>query len=126
MKNTKMNRAKKLYLSLIFLLIFHSAVFAQSLWKITAYCACLKCCGKTDAITASGKKAQYGFVACNWLPFGTKIYIKGLGYFTVQDRGARSLFGDKKNHIKHLDVYPPTHKQALHFGVKHLEVTILK
>ena len=65
-------------------------------------------------------------VACNWLPFGTKVYIKDLGYFTVQDRGARSLFGSKSNHIKHLDVYLPTHHSALHFGVKYLEVTVLK
>lgn len=121
----KMNKAKRAFLAAVFLLIFHSAVFAKDLWKITAYCACVKCCGKTDAITASGKKALYGFVACNWLPFGTRVRISGLGEFTVQDRGARSQFGDKKNHIKHLDIYLPTHKQALIFGVKHLEVTIL-
>ena len=117
---------KKYYLALVFALIFQSTVFASDSWKITAYCACKKCCGKTDAITASGKKAQYGFVACNWLPFGTKVYINGLGYFTVQDRGAKSLFGSKNNHIKHLDVYLVTHKEALNFGVKHLEVTVIE
>jgi len=121
-----MSKSKRYYLALVFLLIFHANVFASNLWKITAYCACIKCCGKTDGITASGKKAQYGFVACNWLPFGTKIYIKGLGYFTIQDRGAKSLFGDKKNHIKHLDIYLPGHNEALQFGIKYLEVTVLK
>jgi 3D (Asp-Asp-Asp) domain-containing protein len=97
----------------------------SSLWKITAYCACEKCCGKSDGITASGKKAQYGYCACNWLPFGTKVNIKGLGTFVVMDRGAKSLFGSKTNHIQHLDVYLPTHKEALKFGVKWLEVKIL-
>jgi len=121
-----MNKAKRYFLAVVFALIFHSQVFAANPWKITAYCACLKCCGKTDAITASGLKVRYGYVACNWLPFGTHLYIQGLGYFTVQDRGARSQFGSKKNHIRHLDVYLPLHSEALRFGVKYLDVTIIK
>jgi len=40
------------------------------------------------------------------------------------DRGAKSLFGDKTHHIKHLDIYLPTHKQAKAFGVKYLEVEV--
>lgn len=95
-------------------------------WKITSYCACQKCCGKSDRITASGKLAKVGYCALNWLPFGTKVNIKGLGIFTVQDRGAKSLFGSKTNQIRHIDVYMPTHKDALKFGVKYLEVEILK
>ena len=101
-------------------------VFAQETWKITYYCSCVKCCGKSDGITASGKKAQYGYVACNWLPFKTKLFIKGLGIFVVMDRGAKSLFGSKKNHIKHLDIWLPNHKEALKRGVEHREVVILK
>ncbi len=98
---------------------------AEELWLISAYDACMKCCGKTDGITASGKHVEYGYIACNWLKFGTKVHIKGLGIFTVQDRGAKSLFGSKTNHIKHIDVYLPTHQQARQFGVKYLKVTIL-
>ena len=101
------------------------------LWKITAYCACQKCCAKSPkdpayGITASGHKVKYGYVACNWLPFNTKVHIKGLGTFVVMDRGAKSLFGSKTNHIKHLDVYLPTHQEARNFGVKYLEVEVLK
>lgn len=95
-------------------------------WKITAYCSCVKCCGKSDGITASGKQAEYGYVACNWLPFGTLVEIEDLGVFSVQDRGAKSLFGSKKNHIKHLDVYMPTHLEARQFGVMYKKVTVLK
>lgn len=95
-------------------------------WKITAYCACVKCCGKSDGITASGRKAEYGMVACNWLPFGTRLTIKGMGQFVVADRGAKSLFGSKQNHIKHLDVYMPTHQMARKFGVKYLRVEVKK
>ena len=29
-------------------------------FKLTAYCACEKCCGKSDGITASGTKATEG------------------------------------------------------------------
>ena len=115
-------------LLLIGLILFfsHGISWGAENWKITAYCACKKCCGKTDAITASGKKAQYGYVACNWLPFGTKVSIEGLGQFLVMDRGAKSLFGSKTNHIKHLDVYLPTHRQALNFGVRYTNVQVLK
>ena len=111
---------------LIFGLVWIAQAHASDNWLITSYCACSKCCGKTDGITASGKHVKYGYVAANWLPFGTKVRIEGLGIFEVQDRGAKSLFGSKKNHIKHLDVYMPTHKQARQFGVKYLKVEVIK
>lgn len=92
-------------------------------WKITAYCSCVKCCGKSDGITASGKPAKSGYVACNWLKFGTRLIIDGNSY-TVQDRGAKSLFGSKKNKIKHIDIWMASHKAALQYGVKYKKVTI--
>ncbi len=94
-------------------------------WKITAYCSCYKCCGKSDGITASGLPARVSYIACNWLPFGTKVSLEGLGTFRVMDRGARSLFGSKDNHIKHIDIWLPTHKEARTFGVQYKEVRIL-
>ena len=74
-------------------------------FKISYYCACEKCCGKSDAITASGKKAAEGVTVAadgNLLPFGTKIYIRGLGWREVQDRG-----GAIKGNV--LDVYVSSH-----------------
>lgn len=58
-------------------------------YKITGYDPyCKHCCGKTDGITASGVKAIIGeTVAMKGVAFGTKIYIDGLGYYTVHDRG---------------------------------------
>ncbi len=109
----------------LILVVFVAQAKAGEVWEVTSYCSCVKCCNKSDGITASGKQAKYGYVACNWLPFGTKVKIKGLGEFIVMDRGAKSLFGSKRNHIKHLDVYMSTHKQARNFGVKYLEVTVL-
>jgi 3D (Asp-Asp-Asp) domain-containing protein len=48
-----------------------------------------------------------------------------LGVFTVMDRGAKSLFGSKANHIKHLDIWLPSHRQALNWGKRYIEVKIL-
>ena len=98
---------------------------AAEVWKVTAYCSCAQCCGKTDGITASGKQARYGMIACNWLPFGTKVKVGNMGVFTVADRGAKSLFGSKSNHIRHIDVFLPSHAQARMFGVRYLPVEVL-
>lgn len=80
-------------------------------YKLTYYCSCSKCCGKSDGITASGKKAQEGItVASNSLPLGTKISINGHVY-EVQDRG-----GMASNVI---DVFVSSHQKALNLGVKY-------
>lgn len=101
--------------------------YANEIYKITAYCACEKCCGpRAQGLTASGKKVKSGMIALNWLPFGTKVNIKGLGIYTVEDRGAKSLFGTKKNPIKHIDIYMTNHQAALNFGVKWLEVEVIR
>lgn len=56
---------------------------------VTGYCPyCAHCCGHVTGITASGQPAiPWGSVASNSLPFGTEIYIEGLGYFVVNDTG---------------------------------------
>jgi 3D (Asp-Asp-Asp) domain-containing protein len=96
-------------------------------WEITAYCSCKKCCGKSDGITASNKPAKWGVVANNWLKFGTKLRIEGFdNVFSVQDRGAKSEFGDKNNHKKRIDIWFPTHDQARKFGRQKLEVILEK
>lgn len=107
-----------------------NAFAATPLWKITAYCACVQCCGKSDAITASGKKARpHHTVALNWLPFGTRIEINGIPY-VVEDRGAESLFGTyfhrkgPKKQIKHVDIYMASHEEAKRFGVRWLPVEV--
>jgi len=105
-------------------LLLPSIAQAEELWKITAYCSCKICCGKSDGITASGKQARQGYVACNWLPFGTKLNIEGLGDFVVMDRGAKSLFGSKANKVKHLDIWCHSHMKAKLFGVKYRRVII--
>lgn len=64
-------------------------------FNTSAYCACMKCCGKTNGITSSGAKASqwYTVAAGPSYKIGTIIYIPALkdkpngGWFIVQDRG---------------------------------------
>ena len=82
-------------------------------YKLTAYCSCIKCCGKSDGITASGVKAQAGrTVAAKSLPFGTELLINGEIY-TVEDRGVGSGV---------VDIFFDSHSEALDFGVKYAKV----
>ena len=91
------------------------------LYTITAYCPCVKCCGKTDGITASGEKAVQGVTVAtdNSIPFGTKIYIESLGERIVQDRGV-AIKGNR------IDLYFDSHEEALNFGRQTKLVTIIK
>lgn len=88
-------------------------------YKITAYCACMKCCGKTNGITASGKKAQpnHTIAAPSNFPMGTKLKINGTVY-TVEDRGG-AIKGNR------IDIYVNSHAEALKWGVKYLNVEVL-
>lgn len=91
----------------------------------SAYCACVKCCGKTNGITSSGAKATawYTVAAGKGYPMGTIIYIPALsnkpngGWFVVQDRGG-AISNNK------LDVFCSTHNEALQYGRKNLECYI--
>lgn len=88
-------------------------------YDITAYCACVKCCGKSDGITASGTKATQGrTVACNVLPFGTEVIINGHTYI-VEDTGSQSVMG---NHT--FDIFFNSHEEALIHGRKYVEVFV--
>ena len=96
--------------------------------EVTGYCPCKKCCGpKARGVTASGRDITDNggrFVAADTkkLPFGTKVVIPGYADdkpVEVLDRGG-AIKGDK------LDLFFPTHKQALQWGRRRVEVTILE
>jgi len=108
-------------------LILIYKIIDKPLWKVTSYCSCELCCDKyADGVTASGKKVKYGMVANNWLAFGTNVSIRGLGVFTVEDRGSKKYFGTKLEKRKAIDVYVPSHKEAKEIGVKYLNVEVIK
>ena len=88
------------------------------IFKVTAYCSCAKCCGKTTGITASGTKATAGrtIATSGQFAFGTKLIINGQEY-TVEDRGG-AIQGNR------IDVYMNSHAEALAWGVKYLPVQV--
>ena len=82
--------------------------------KATGYCSCAVCCGKSNGITASGAKASWGTIAApRSYATGTRFTISGFGnkVFTVQDRGG-AISGNR------IDIWFPTHQQALDWGVR--------
>ena len=88
-------------------------------FKLTAYCACSKCCGKSDGITASGTKAKQGrtiAVDPKQIPYGTKVVINGHTY-VAEDCGGSI----KQNRI---DVFFDSHEEAWNFGEQYAEVFI--
>ncbi len=86
----------------------------------SAYTAAADECGKSDGITASGKKVKANHtLACpKEYKFGTKIYIEGMGTYTCEDRG-----GAIKNNK--FDIYMETKQEAFAFGRKELEAYVV-
>ena len=93
--------------------------------KYTHYCACEICCGKSNGITASGKKVENGmenpyYIACNWLPLGSVIEVNGTAY-TVVDRGG-GLSGSGR-----IDIFTPEgHDAAVSRGTGACTIKIVR
>ena len=88
-------------------------------FKLTGYCACAYCCGKTDGITSTGVKAKAGrtiAVDPRVIPYGSTVIINGKTYIAEDCGGAI-----KNNKI---DIFFNTHQEALEWGVKYAEVFI--
>lgn len=86
-------------------------------YKLTAYCACVKCCGKEDGITATGTVATQGrtiAVDPQKIPYGTEVLIDGHVYVAEDCGGA--IKGNR------IDVYFDSHTEALEFGVRYMEL----
>lgn len=100
-------------------------------FKITHYCPCPKCCGKSESdpwygITSTGTKATQGrtiAVDPTVIPYGSDVllrYADGTeAIFTAEDCG-----GAIKS--KRIDVFMDSHQAALVEGVKYAEVYLVK
>jgi 3D (Asp-Asp-Asp) domain-containing protein len=116
-----------------------SAPRDPSLVLVTGYCNCEKCCGwkkswfgfgkpvydygpnkgkpKKVGVTASGIEASAGTVAADpkVFKFGTRLEIPGYGIGRVEDVGG-AIKG------RHIDLWFPSHKEALKWGRRWLKV----
>lgn len=100
-------------------------------YRLTAYCACEKCCGtwatnrpldedgNPIVYTANQSIAKQGVTIAadtSVHPFGTVLLIDGHEY-TVQDRGG-AIKGNR------IDIFFDNHHEALEFGVQYKEIFI--
>ncbi len=97
-------------------------------FKATAYCSCVKCCDKDPSdkwygITASGKRAKWGTIAVDRkvIKLGSKLRIDGFPdtIFRAEDVGG-AIKGNR------IDVWFPSHKEALQFGVKNIVIQVVR
>lgn len=88
------------------------------IFLITFYCSCKHCCSAQNGVTASGTVPVEGRTVggTGTIPYGTKLYIEGTGWRTMEDRMARRIKGNK------LDVYVDNHLKAKRLGVKRVRV----
>ena len=94
-----------------------TATNGESVFKVTAYCSCSKCCGSySNGQTASGTSCTPGktiAVDPSIIPIGTTVYINGVPY-VAEDTGVSGY---------RIDIYMSTHVEALNWGVRYCTVT---
>ena len=83
-------------------------------WHFTAYT-------HTGSVCANGNYPSAGYtIACNSLDFGTQVYIDGVGYRTVEDRGPGWLGSDWA------DIFCDSYDECVAFGSQHLDVWVVE
>jgi len=96
-----------------------SVLTPLGVFTITFYCPNSCCCGEyANGYTASGTLATEGRTIATGerFPFGTQLYIDGLGYFTVEDRGVDD---------NTIDVFVNDHDEALNYGLQYMDVYLV-
>lgn len=99
------------------------------IFKVTAYCACQKCCGKDPSdpwygITATGTRATEGrtiAVDPKVIPYGTEVticYADGTEHTYIAEDCGGAIKGNRT------DVYMDSHEAANVAGIKYGEVFI--
>ncbi len=99
-------------------------------FRVTAYCACEKCCGKWASLRpldergnpivvgAYGEVLASGISCASPYPFGTEINLDGFGTVIVEDRTADWVVEKHGKNI--VDIYFDDHQTALEFGLQYM------
>ncbi len=90
-------------------------------FNATAYCGCASCCGSAGGHTASGTTPKAGRTIAtdpSTIPLGSKVMIDGHIY-TAEDTGG--AIGGKR-----VDIFFSSHSEALAFGRRSVEVSVMK
>jgi 3D (Asp-Asp-Asp) domain-containing protein len=83
-------------------------------WLTTAYT-------HTGLNCANGEYPEVNYtVACNSLPIGTELYIEGIGFRTVEDRGPSNMPDEW------LDIFMDGYSECVSFGEQHHRVWQIK
>lgn len=88
----------------------------------TAYSSTVDQTDGNPFITASGTHVHWGTIACNFLPFGTKVMFPdyfGNKVFTVEDRTA-------KRFSNRADIWFPSRGEAIQFGKRTLRMVVVQ
>jgi len=97
---------------------------------VTAYCPCRKCCGKfADGRTSQGRNAWRTYGAAAYpraIPYGWVASINGVGYRLVDDTGGAMKKSWLRHRIFHIDVRFHSHKKALEWGRKWMNVHLYR
>lgn len=86
---------------------------------VSAYSSSVNQTDATPFRTASGTYVGREIIAANFLPIGTLVSIEGKDY-RVEDR-----LSDRYNGTLRVDMWKPTRAEAIQFGVRKLELTVL-
>lgn len=93
-------------------------------FKITAYCGGVCCNGKWAGTTSTGVSPKDGrtIAVAPWvIPYGSKVYIDGVGYRTAEDTG-----GFANRNSQQIDLYMSSHNATGSWGVQYRDVWIEK
>jgi len=89
------------------------------IFKISHYCPCEICCGKTDGITSSGTNATANrtiAVDTDIIALGSAVVIQGKQYIAEDIGGGIN--------VKEIDIFVDSHQYAKELGVIYKEVFI--
>ncbi|QDY27087.1 hypothetical protein CGQ40_20495 (plasmid) [Clostridium botulinum] len=95
--------------------------------KVTYYTSSYSDCQKTDGIGANNRRLSRGDCALpQEFPFGTKLYIEGLGVVENQDRGGAIHFIGNNTFVVDIFIPDASDKYISDLGVKWTKAKVIK